>query len=116
MSQPTLQALRALGRVPPEKPLPVTGLVLTLMPREDGLAAKDIPVDALFHKITMMRDKLRVMEQRINASDALGDDARTQLQARITDLYAAYMGLAAFFSEEALPASVKPASVDGEGV
>jgi hypothetical protein len=115
MSQPTLSALRALGRVPPEKPLPVTGLVLTLMPREDGLASKDIPVDALFHKITMMRDKLRVMEQRINASDSVDDDARTRLQARITDLYAAYVGLAAFFSEEALPAAQKSPGTDGEG-
>jgi hypothetical protein len=103
--EPMLTALRALGHVPPRAPLPSTGLTLKLVPREDGLQEKAIPVDALKHKLTMMRDKLRVMEQRMNASDNLDVDERAKLQALVTSTYAAIAGLVALFSEEALPAS-----------
>lgn len=100
-----LQALRSLGRLPPERPLESAGLTLMLRPREEGLLEKGVPVEQLFHKLTMMRDKLRVMEQRINASDVVGLDERRALQAHITVVYEAFTALAAFFSEEALPAT-----------
>ena len=103
--EPMLTALRALGHVPPRAPLPSTGLTLKLVPREDGLQEKAIPVDGLKHKLTMMRDTLRVMEQRMNASDNLDVDARAQLQARVTSTYAAIAGMVALFSDEALPAA-----------
>ena len=84
------------------RPLPTGGLVLTLQPREAGLAAKDVPVDGLTKKLTSIRDKLRVLEQRVNASE-LTDDEKTALQARVTMLYDAVASLAAFFSDDALP-------------
>lgn len=96
------QALRALGRLPPERPFATEGLVLTLLPRAAGLAPKDVPVDVLVGKLTSMRDKLRVLEQRVNAS-TIGDDEKTALQARITMLYDAIASLRAFFSDDALP-------------
>ena len=96
-------ALRALGRLAPERPFATAGLVLTLQPREAGLAQKDVPVDALVKKLTSMRDKLRVLEQRVNASE-LGDDEKRALQARVTALYDAIAGLNAYFSDDALPA------------
>lgn len=98
-------ALRALGRLPPARPFASDGLVLTLKPREEGLQPKEIPVDALVHKLTMMRDKLRVLEQRVNASDGPSEDEKVALQARITQLYDAFVSLSAFFSDDALPAA-----------
>lgn len=96
------QALRALGRLPPSHPLSLEGLSLTLKPREDGLADKQVPVEELFRKLTAMRDKLRVLEQRVNASDVPRDE-KAELQAHITQVYDAFATLAAFFSEDALP-------------
>ncbi len=97
------EALRALGLTPGAHLLPVEQLVLTLVPREDGLQPKEIPVEALLGKITMMRDKLRVLEQRVNAADGISVVDRAALQAHITAVYASFAGLVSFFSEEALP-------------
>lgn len=97
------EALRALGLTPGAHLLPLEQLVLTLVPREDGLQPKEIPVEALLGKITMMRDKLRVLEQRVNAADGISVADRAALQAHITAVYASFAGLVSFFSEEALP-------------
>jgi hypothetical protein len=96
-------ALVGLGLVPGAHVVGPEEVTLTLLPREEGLAPKDIPVDALFHKLTMMRDKLRVLEQRVNAADGLATAERAALQAEITAVYHAFAGLAAFFSTESLP-------------
>ncbi|MDP2344337.1 MAG: hypothetical protein Q8O67_25485 [Deltaproteobacteria bacterium] len=95
-------ALQALGISPGARLLPSDDLVLTLLPREDGLAPKDIPVDQLLHKITMMRDKLRVLEQRVNSSE-VSTTEKAALQAHITAVSASFVGLVSFFSAEALP-------------
>jgi len=101
-------AMRALGLLPPKAPLDPEGMNLKLIPREEGLQAKDVPVDQLFKKIISMRDKLRVLEQRVNSSE-LSLAEKAALEARITLLYEAIAGLVAFFSEDALP------HVDAEG-
>jgi hypothetical protein len=103
-SSATTRAFSGLGLIPGATPLPLSELTLTLAPREEGLATKDIPVEALFHKLTMMRDKLRVLEQRINAAEGLSTSDRARIQAEITAAYAAFAGFAAFFSVESLPA------------
>jgi hypothetical protein len=95
-------ALQALGLSPGAHLLPTDDLVLTLLPREDGLAPKDIPVDQLLHKITMMRDKLRVLEQRVNSAE-LTTTEKAALQAHITAVSSSFVGLVSFFSSEALP-------------
>ena len=59
---------------------------LVLKPGEDGLAAKEMPIDTFFHKVVMVRDRLRVMEQRINASK-LTDEEKVNLQQYITRIY-----------------------------
>ncbi|MEW5855221.1 MAG: hypothetical protein AB2A00_40970 [Myxococcota bacterium] len=71
---------------------------LRLVPREEGLAPKDIPVETLLSKVVMMRDKLRVAEQRINASDALTAAQKFQLQAHITELYRLFSALGPLLS------------------
>lgn len=59
---------------------------LILQPGEEGLKAKEMPIDTFFHKIVMVRDRLRVMEQRINGSQ-LTDEEKVNLQQYITKIY-----------------------------
>ena len=61
--------------------------VMILKPGEAGLQPKEIPIDIFFHKIVMVRDRLRVMEQRINSSGNLSDEEKVNLQQYITRIY-----------------------------
>ena len=60
---------------------------MILKPGEAGLQEKVIPIDQFFHKIVMVRDRLRVMEQRINSSKLLSDEDKVNLQQYITRIY-----------------------------
>ncbi len=60
--------------------------MLVLKPDDDSLKSKEIPIDTFFHKIVMVRDRLRVMEQRINASKLI-DEEKVNLQQYITRIY-----------------------------
>jgi hypothetical protein len=62
------------------------GGIMKLTPGQAGLAAKDVPIDVFFHKIVMLRDRLRVMEQKINASN-LEEIEKIELQQYITRIY-----------------------------
>ncbi len=62
------------------------GGTMTLTPGEDSLKPKDLPIETFFHKIVMVRDRLRVMEQRINSSK-LSDEEKVDLQQYITRIY-----------------------------
>ena len=59
---------------------------LILKPGDEGLKPKEMPIDTFFHKIVMVRDRLRVMEQRINSSK-LTDEEKVNLQQYITRIY-----------------------------
>ena len=59
---------------------------LILEPGDTSLQNKEIPIDTFFHKIVMVRDRLRVMEQKINASK-LDDQDKVDLQQYITRIY-----------------------------
>ena len=59
---------------------------LILEPADPSLKAYELPIDTFFHKITMVRDRLRVMEQRINASD-LDEQGKIDLQQYSTRIY-----------------------------
>ena len=60
---------------------------MVLKPGKDGLQEKRIPIDGLFRKIVTIRDKLRVLEQRINSHPRLADDEKVQLQQYVTGCY-----------------------------
>lgn len=59
---------------------------LILKPGRHDLAPKEMTIDGFFHKIVMVRDRLRVLEQRINASN-LNDEEKINIQQYITKIY-----------------------------
>lgn len=59
---------------------------LIMEPENTDLQSKELPIDTFFHKIVMVRDRLRVMEQKINASD-MDDATKVELQQYITRIY-----------------------------
>lgn len=60
---------------------------LILRSADANLADKEIPIDTFFHKIVMVRDKVRVMEQKINSNKILDDQDKVDLQQHITRIY-----------------------------
>ncbi len=60
---------------------------LIFQPSDENLKNKEVPIDTFFHKIVMVRDRLRVMEQRINSSKQLTDEEKINLQQYITRIY-----------------------------
>ncbi len=63
------------------------GGVMLLQPANKDLQAKEIPIETFFHKIVMMRDRLRVLEQNINSNDHLTDEEKVNLQQYISRIY-----------------------------
>ena len=63
------------------------GGTLLLQPRDTSQKPKEIPVEAFFHKIVMLRDRLRVLEQQLNAHKKLSDEDKINLQQYITRVY-----------------------------
>ena len=63
------------------------GGTMILQPKDTNLANKEIPIETFFHKIVMLRDRLRVMEQKINSSNNLDDQEKVDLQQYITRCY-----------------------------
>ncbi|MCQ2285405.1 MAG: hypothetical protein MJZ76_00835 [Bacteroidales bacterium] len=63
------------------------GGTMILQPANPDLKPKEIPVETFFHKIVMMRDRLRVLEQNINSSNSLSDEEKVNIQQYITRIY-----------------------------
>jgi hypothetical protein len=76
------------------------GGTMILQPGNRDLKPKEIPIDAFFHKIVMLRDRLRVLEQNINSHDVLSDEEKINLQQYITRCYGSLTTFNIFFDDK----------------
>jgi hypothetical protein len=84
-----LKILRLWGGITEAVPLgdKWKGGMMLLQPADKSLKPKEIPIDDFFHKVVMLRDRLRVLEQNINSHKNLTDEDKVNIQQYITRCY-----------------------------
>lgn len=65
------------------------------------LQSKELPVEALFHKVVMLRDRLRVLEAKLNGHDKLSDTEKVDLQGYISKCYGTLTTFNVLFQDKA---------------
>ena len=76
------------------------GGTLVLRPGTPGLQEKSWPIETFFHKVVMLRNRLRTLEQQVNASE-LSDDVKVKLQAYVSGCYGSLTSFNVLFADEA---------------
>jgi hypothetical protein len=72
---------------------------LVLRAGTPGVQEKSWPIETFFHKIVMLRNRLRTLEQQVNAAD-MPDDAKVRLQSYITGCYGTLTSFNVLFADE----------------
>ena len=75
------------------------GGTLVLRPGTPGLQEKTWPIDTFFHKVVMLRNRLRTLEQQVNASE-LPEDVKVKLQAYVSGCYGSFTSFNVLFADE----------------
>ena len=74
------------------------GGTLVLRPGTPGLQEKSWPIETFFHKVVILRNRLRTLEQQVNASD-LPDDVKVKLQAYVSGCYGSLTSFNVLFAD-----------------
>ena len=84
-------------------PVPIAekwhGGEMVLRPAKAGLQEKAWPIETFFHKVVMLRNRLRVLEQQINGAE-IPEDLKIKLQGYITGCYGTLTSFNILFAEE----------------
>ena len=87
------------GLTPVEPAEKWRGGELVLKPGKPGVQEKSWPIESFFNKVVMVRNRLRTLEQHVNASD-LPDDQKLKLQAYITACYGSLTSFNVLFAND----------------
>jgi hypothetical protein len=105
VEQTLAAAVAKLGLEKPDSVVEQLGLRwhggrLVMHPADTALQAKEVPLEVFFHKIVMVRNNLRVLEQKINAHEKLSDGEKVEMQQYITRSYGSLTTFNILFKEK----------------